>query len=43
MYIEPAIKAGKKNDYSAVTIIGKQEKTGQKYVLDGQILHPKCY
>lgn len=37
MYIDPAIKAGKKNDYSAVTIIGKHEKTGQMYVLDGQI------
>lgn len=37
MYIDPAIKAGKRNDYSAVTIIGKHEKTGQMYVLDGQI------
>lgn len=37
MYIDPAIKAGKRNDYSAVTVIGKHEKTGQMYVLDGQI------
>ncbi|MEA5085156.1 MAG: hypothetical protein VB018_13560 [Lachnospiraceae bacterium] len=37
MYIDPAIKAGKWNDYSAVTILGKHEKTGQMYVLDGQI------
>lgn len=37
MYIDPAIKAGKRNDYSAVTILGKHEKTGQMYVLDGQI------
>lgn len=28
MYIDPAIKAGKRNDYSAITILGKQEKTG---------------
>lgn len=37
MYIDPAIKAGKKNDYSAVTILGRHDKSGQMYVLDGQI------
>ncbi|HNX63527.1 MAG TPA: phage terminase large subunit, partial [Candidatus Limiplasma sp.] len=37
MYIDPAIKAGKRNDYSAITILGKQEKTGQMLVLDGSI------
>lgn len=37
MYVDPAIKAGKRNDYSAVTILGRHEKTGQMVVLDGQI------
>ena len=37
MYVDPAIKAGKRNDYSAITILGRQEKTGQMYVLDGSI------
>ncbi|WP_025677042.1 hypothetical protein [Paenibacillus polymyxa] len=27
MYIDPAIKAGKKNDYSDISIIGQQRKT----------------
>ena len=35
MYIDPAIKAGKRNDYSAVTILGKHNVTGQMYVIDG--------
>ena len=37
MYVDPAIKAGKRNDYSAITILGRHEKTGQMYVLDGSI------
>ncbi len=37
MYIDPAIKAGKRNDYSAITILARHEKTGQMYVLDGSI------
>lgn len=37
MYIDPAIKAGNRNDYSAITILGKHPKTGQMYVLDGSI------
>lgn len=37
MYIDPAIKAGKRNDYSAITILGKHKKTNQKYVIDGSI------
>ncbi len=37
LYIDPAIKAGKRNDYSAITILGRQEKTGQMLVLDGSI------
>ena len=37
MYIDPAIKAGKRNDYSAVTILARQEQTGQMLVLDGSI------
>ncbi|AKL96149.1 hypothetical protein CACET_c27040 [Clostridium aceticum] len=37
MYIDPAIKAGKRNDYSAITILGKHTKTNQMYVLDGSI------
>ena len=32
-----AIKAGKRNDYSAITILGKHTKTNQMYVLDGSI------
>ena len=37
MYIDPAIKAGKRNDYSAITILARQEQTGQMLVLDGSI------
>lgn len=37
MYIDPAIKAGKRNDYSAVTIMGKHNMTGQMYVLHGSL------
>ena len=37
MYIDPAIKVGKRNDYSAITILARHEKTGQMYVLDGSI------
>ena len=37
MYIDPAIKAGKRNDYSAITILGKNRKTGQLYVVDGSV------
>lgn len=37
MYIDPAIKAGKKNDYSAITILGQHRKTKQRYVVDGSI------
>ena len=37
MYIDPAIKAGKRNDYSAVTILARQEQSGQMLVLDGSI------
>ncbi|WP_307500421.1 phage terminase large subunit [Paenibacillus brasilensis] len=37
MYIDPAIKAGKKNDYSAISIIGQHRKTKQMYVVDGNI------
>jgi len=37
MYIDPAIKAGKRNDFSAITILGLHRKTKQKYVVDGSI------
>lgn len=37
MYIDPAIRAGKRNDFSAITIMGRHEKTGQKYVLEGNL------
>ncbi len=37
MYIDPAIKVGKRNDYSAITILGKHRKTNQMYVVDGNI------
>jgi len=37
MYVDPAIKAGKRNDYSAITVLGKHIKTKQKYVVDGCI------
>jgi predicted phage terminase large subunit-like protein len=37
MYIDPAIKAGKRNDFSAITILGKHHKTNQKYVIDGSM------
>lgn len=37
MYIDPAIKAGKKNDYSAVTILGKHRVTGQMYIIEGTL------
>jgi predicted phage terminase large subunit-like protein len=37
MYIDPAIKAGKRNDFSAITILGKHNKTNQKYVIDGSM------
>ncbi|AOZ93625.1 phage terminase large subunit [Paenibacillus crassostreae] len=37
MYIDPAIKAGKKNDYSAISIIGQHRKTKQIYVIDGNV------
>jgi hypothetical protein len=38
MYIDPAIKAGKRNDYSAITILGQHRKTKQCYVIDGIVL-----
>ncbi|SFG92261.1 phage uncharacterized protein (putative large terminase), C-terminal domain-containing protein [Desulfotomaculum arcticum] len=37
MYIDPAIKAGKRNDYSAITVLAKHSKTNQKYVVDGTL------
>ncbi|MFL0194832.1 phage terminase large subunit [Clostridium sp. WILCCON 0269] len=37
MYIDPAIKAGKRNDYSAITVLGRHRKTKQMYVVDGTI------
>ncbi|MFB5088322.1 phage terminase large subunit [Psychrobacillus sp. PGGUH221] len=37
MYIDPAIKAGKNNDYSAITILGQHRKTKQRYVIDGTV------
>ncbi len=37
MYIDPAIKAAKRNDYSAITILGQHKKTSQMYVIDGSI------
>ena len=37
MYIDPAIRAGKRNDFSAITILGQHRKTKQKYVIDGSI------
>jgi predicted phage terminase large subunit-like protein len=37
MYVDPAIKAGKKNDYSAISIIGQHRKTKQIYVIDGNV------
>lgn len=37
MYIDPAIKSGKKNDYSAITILGQHRKTKQCYVIDGNV------
>jgi predicted phage terminase large subunit-like protein len=37
MYIDPAIKAGKRNDFSAITILGLHRKLKQKYVVDGSI------
>lgn len=37
MAIDPAIKANKKSDFSAITVLGKHRKTTQMYVLDGSI------
>jgi len=37
MYVDPAIKTGKRNDYSAITILGEHKKTKQKYVIDGSM------
>lgn len=37
MYIDPAIKAGKRNDFSAITILGKHKKTNQMYIIDGSM------
>jgi predicted phage terminase large subunit-like protein len=37
MYIDPAVKSGRKNDFSAITILGMDRKTKQKYVLDGSV------
>lgn len=37
MYVDPAIKAGKRNDYSVITILGQHRKTKQKYVIDGSL------
>ena len=37
MYVDPAIKAGKRNDFSAITILGLHRKLKQKYVVDGSI------
>ncbi|WP_291643424.1 phage terminase large subunit [Clostridium sp.] len=37
MYIDPAIKAGKRNDYSAITILGRHRKTKQMYIVDGTL------
>ena len=37
MYIDPAIKAGKRNDYSAITILGRHRKTKQMYIIDGSL------
>ncbi|MEC1726930.1 phage terminase large subunit [Schinkia azotoformans] len=37
MYIDPAIKKGKHNDFSAITILGQHQKTKQKYIIDGSM------
>lgn len=37
MFIDPAIKAGKRNDYSAITVLAKSERSGQMYIVDGGI------
>lgn len=37
IYIDPAIKAGKRNDYSAITILGRHRKTKQMYIVDGSL------
>jgi len=37
MYIDPAIKSGKRNDFSAITILGRHRQTMQMYVIDGSI------
>lgn len=37
VYIDPAIRAGKRNDYSAITVLGQDRKTKQMYVIDGNI------
>ena len=37
VYIDPAIKAGKRNDFSAITVLGQHLKTKQKYVVDGSL------
>lgn len=37
MAIDPAIKASKRSDYSAITILGQYRKTKQIYVIDGSI------
>ncbi len=37
MAIDPAIKASKRSDYSAITILGQHRKTKQIYVIDGSI------
>ena len=35
MFVDPAIRAGKRNDFSAVTILGQHKITKQMYVIDG--------
>ena len=37
MYIDPAIKACKRNDFSAITILGRHRKTKQMYVIEDSI------
>ena len=42
MVVDPSLGKTKKSDFTAMVIIGKSKKTGQIYVLDGDIerLHP---
>ena len=37
MAVDPAIKANKKSDFSAITILGQHRQTKQLYIIDGSI------